>query len=149
MLKTGIGRFTIISMLEGVSLLLLVLVGVPVKYIFQDPLPVKILGPIHGGLFLLYIVMCIPVALDKKWNALTVIKLMVASIIPFGFIYVDRAILRPELSKESNITEEESETKSRKMYTWVKRIGVTGFLFFLIKGLIWIGVFAGMIKGCS
>jgi integral membrane protein len=136
-------------MLEGLSLLLLVFVGVPVKYFFQDPLPVKILGPIHGGLFLLYIVMMIPVALDKKWGAFKVIKLLVASIIPFGFIYIDRTILRPELRKESNETEEESETKSRKMYTWVKRIGVTGFLFFLIKGLIWIGVFAGMIKGCK
>lgn len=33
---------------------------------------------------------------------------------------------------------------------WLKRIGVAGFLFFLIKGLIWIGVFAGMGKlaGC-
>ena len=149
MLKTGIGRFTIISMLEGLSLLLLVFVGVPVKYFFQDPLPVKILGPIHGGLFLLYIVMMIPVALDKKWNVITIIKLLTASIIPFGFIYIDRTILRPELRKDSNETEEESETNSRKMYTWVKRIGVTGFLFFLIKGLIWIGVFAGMIKGCS
>lgn len=136
-------------MLEGLSLLLLVFVGVPVKYFFQDPLPVKILGPIHGGLFLLYIVMMIPVALDKKWNVFTIVKLLIASIIPFGFIYIDRTILRPELRKESNETEEESETNSRKMYTWVKRIGVTGFLFFLIKGLIWIGVFAGMIKGCS
>lgn len=130
-------------------MLLLVFVGVPVKYFFQDPLPVKILGPIHGGLFLLYIVMMIPVALDKKWNVFTIVKLLIASIIPFGFIYIDRTILRPELRKESNETEEESETNSRKMYTWVKRIGVTGFLFFLIKGLIWIGVFAGMIKGCS
>ncbi|MFM2016698.1 MAG: hypothetical protein RL007_354 [Bacteroidota bacterium] len=136
-------------MLEGLSLLLLVFVGVPVKYFFQDPLPVKILGPIHGGLFLLYIVMMIPVALDKKWKVITIIKLLTASIIPFGFIYIDRTILRPELRKESNETEEESETNSRKMYTWVKRIGVTGFLFFLIKGLIWIGVFAGMIKGCN
>lgn len=136
-------------MLEGLSLLLLVFVGVPVKYFFQDPLPVKILGPIHGGLFLLYIVMMIPAALDKKWNVFTIVKLLIASIIPFGFIYIDRTILRPELRKESKETEEESETNSRKMYTWVKRIGVTGFLFFLIKGLIWIGVFAGMIKGCS
>jgi hypothetical protein len=24
---------------------------------------------------------------------------------------------------------------------WMKRIGVAGFLFFLIKGLIWIGIF--------
>jgi hypothetical protein len=29
---------------------------------------------------------------------------------------------------------------------WFKRLGVAGFLFFLIKGLIWIAVFAGVGK---
>ena len=32
--------------------------------------------------------------------------------------------------------------------TWLKRIGIGGFLFFLIKGLIWIGVFVWL-KQCS
>ncbi len=27
---------------------------------------------------------------------------------------------------------------------WLKRIGVAGFLFFLVKGLIWIGLFFGI-----
>jgi hypothetical protein len=38
------------------------------------------------------------------------------------------------------------ETPGRgKWRVWFKRVGVLGFLFFLIKGLIWIGVavFAG------
>jgi hypothetical protein len=29
---------------------------------------------------------------------------------------------------------------------WLKRIGVGGFLFFLIKGLIWIAIFTGVGK---
>ncbi len=29
---------------------------------------------------------------------------------------------------------------------WLKKIGVAGFLFFLIKGLAWIAVFMGLIK---
>jgi hypothetical protein len=28
-----------------------------------------------------------------------------------------------------------------KMSKWLKRMGVAGFLFFLIKGLVWIAVF--------
>jgi hypothetical protein len=33
---------------------------------------------------------------------------------------------------------------------WLKRIGITGFLFFLIKGLIWLAVFYGFsnLLGC-
>jgi hypothetical protein len=30
-----------------------------------------------------------------------------------------------------------------KLKKWIKRIGIVGFLFFLIKGLIWIAIFAG------
>jgi len=34
---------------------------------------------------------------------------------------------------------------------WLKRIGVAGFLFFLIKGLVWVAIFLGVgqyFKGC-
>jgi hypothetical protein len=27
---------------------------------------------------------------------------------------------------------------------WLKRIGVAGFLFFLIKGLVWLAIFLGL-----
>jgi hypothetical protein len=27
------------------------------------------------------------------------------------------------------------------MVKWFKRVGIAGFLFFLIKGLIWVGIF--------
>lgn len=34
--------------------------------------------------------------------------------------------------------------------TWLKRVGVAGFLFFLVKGLVWLGIFAGVNRftGC-
>jgi hypothetical protein len=35
---------------------------------------------------------------------------------------------------------------SEKQQQWFKRLGVAGFLFFLIKGLVWIAVFAGIGK---
>jgi hypothetical protein len=33
--------------------------------------------------------------------------------------------------------------EKEKIKFWFKRIGVAGFLFFLIKGLIWLAVFYG------
>ena len=32
----------------------------------------------------------------------------------------------------------------KKFKTWIKRIGIIGFLFFLIKGLIWLAIFFGL-----
>ncbi len=31
---------------------------------------------------------------------------------------------------------------------WLKKVGLAGFLFFLIKGLVWIGVFVFAAKSC-
>lgn len=35
---------------------------------------------------------------------------------------------------------------NKKFNDWLKRLGLAGFLFFFIKGLIWLAVFAGIGK---
>ncbi|HOK52210.1 MAG: hypothetical protein WHT29_07320 [Bacteroidales bacterium] len=35
---------------------------------------------------------------------------------------------------------------NKKRWLWLKRIGVAGFFFFLIKGLIWLALFLGLGK---
>ncbi len=35
---------------------------------------------------------------------------------------------------------------NNKMILWLKRLGVAGFLFFLLKGLVWIAIFYGLKK---
>lgn len=43
-----------------------------------------------------------------------------------------------------------SEDKKRsKLVNWLRGLGIAGFLFFLVKGLIWVGIFAGVVKGCG
>ena len=31
-----------------------------------------------------------------------------------------------------------------KFKIWLKRIGIVGFLFFLVKGLVWLAIFLGL-----
>ena len=38
------------------------------------------------------------------------------------------------------------KNKSSGFKKWFKQLGVAGFLFFLIKGLIWLGIFFGLGK---
>lgn len=42
----------------------------------------------------------------------------------------------------STAPQDTPSAKSGKV-NWLKRIGVAGFLFFLVKGLVWIAIFAG------
>lgn len=136
------------GLLEGLSLLVLLFVAVPVKYIFLHEQMVKVVGPIHGGIFLLYVVIAIVATLEYEWKLGTFLLILLASIIPFGFLYVEYKIIRPAQQKLAANPDAQPSAANQKMYLWLKRIGVSGFLFFLVKGLIWVAIFAGLIKGC-
>lgn len=43
-----------LALLEGLTLLVLILVAVPLKYLAHWPLGVRIVGPVHGLAFLVY-----------------------------------------------------------------------------------------------
>jgi|ERR1700756_135730 len=95
LLKTKIGQLRIVAFLEGISLLLLVFVGMPFKYWLNSPALVKTVGPIHGILFLLYVVNTLGVAANQNWSFKTTTwKVLLASFIPFGTFYIDKTILR-------------------------------------------------------
>jgi len=94
LLKTNIGRLRIIGFLEGISLLILVFIAVPMKYVWDDPSGSKLVGPIHGALFLLFVFNAISAAIAYNWNfRTTTLKVLLACIIPFGTFYVDKTIL--------------------------------------------------------
>lgn len=92
--KTKIGRLRIIAILEGISLLTLVFIAVPMKYGFDNPAFVKIMGPIHGSLFLLFLFNTLSVGVEQNWKfKQTTWKVLLACIIPFGTFYIDKKIL--------------------------------------------------------
>lgn len=96
LLHTKTGRLRVIGFLEGISLLLLVFVAVPVKYMADNPQLTKIIGPVHGALFLLFIFNTLSVGVEQAWKFReTTWKVLIACIIPFGTFYIDKRILKP------------------------------------------------------
>lgn len=92
---TKIGRLRILGYLEGLTLLLLIFAAVPLKYYFQIPQLSQILGPIHGALFLLYIINTLSVGIEHNWEFKTTIwKIILACFVPFGTFYIDYKILK-------------------------------------------------------
>lgn len=88
----------ILGWMEGVSLLLLMFVAMPLKYGWDEPILVKIIGPIHGIVFLFYVAFVLLAWRDLKWSFLRIVfPLLLASIIPFGNFYVDVRILKKML----------------------------------------------------
>ena len=90
MLKT----FRILSVLEGISFLLILFITMPLKYMFDNGAPNKVIGMAHGFLFLAYVVMAIMMKSYMKWNNKTVGIVLLCSIIPFGTFWMDKKYLR-------------------------------------------------------
>jgi len=85
--------FRITALLEGVSYLLLLFIATPIKYLYEDPQYVKMLGMPHGILFMAYVVLAIVISANIKWSTKTLWIVLIASVIPFGTFYIDKKYL--------------------------------------------------------
>lgn len=94
LVNTSVGRLRLISYLEGLSLLILLFVAVPMKYIAGNASLSTVVGPVHGLLFLLFIFTTLSVGVEYRWQFRTTTwKVLLACIVPFGTFYIDRQIL--------------------------------------------------------
>ena len=94
-LSTVLGQLRIFAILEGISFLLL-FPTIILKYGFEMGLPNKIVGSIHGLLFILYSVWVAYYAIKKKWSLIKTIICLAASLFPFATFIVDQKILKRE-----------------------------------------------------
>ena len=85
--------FRIIAFLEGLSYILLLFVGVPLKYFGDDVTLVKMLGMPHGFLFMAYLAFIIVLLLlNHPWIKKHFILIALASIVPFGTFIVEHTL---------------------------------------------------------
>ena len=83
------------AFLEGLTLILLVFIAVPLKYLLDLPLLVEMIGPIHGALFILFVVTVVWIALEREWKfPRTAWIIFLSSFVPFGTFYIDRKYFR-------------------------------------------------------
>ena len=67
------------------------LIGMFVKYVVVfDDIGVKIFGPIHGALFVAYVVAAVVAARAFRWDARTLVLALVASIPPLATLWFER-----------------------------------------------------------
>ncbi len=85
-----INIFKVVSLLEGLSYILLLFIATPIKYLQGNPEYVKMLGKPHGILFVLYIVLAIMLKSELKWDNKTFGIVCLLSILPFGTFFVGK-----------------------------------------------------------
>ena len=91
LLKTALGRLRIVAFIEGCSYLLLGFTMI-LKYRYDMPEPNKVVGMVHGVLFIIYVLLLIQVTYLYKWSFWKFSLGFIASLIPFGTFYADKKL---------------------------------------------------------
>ena len=89
-MNRAVGAFRAVAIAEALSWTGL-LIGMVFKYlVVGEEIGVKIFGPIHGGLFLLYLAVTLLVYRRLRWSAGTTTLAFIASVPPLGTLVFER-----------------------------------------------------------
>jgi len=87
-------RFRLIAFSEGASFIILLFVAMPLKYLAGLPLAVRLVGMLHGVLFIAFVLALIWVSIERTWPLRRALLAFVSSIVPFGTFVFDRSLRR-------------------------------------------------------
>jgi integral membrane protein len=82
--NTPLGRLRVVGYCEGISFLVLLGIGMPLKYKAGMPEAVLITGWIHGALFMAYVVVAVLASSAHRWSLGRLAGAMLAAVLPFG-----------------------------------------------------------------
>ncbi|MDO5626789.1 MAG: DUF3817 domain-containing protein [Mobilicoccus sp.] len=139
--------FSIFAFAEMVTWALL-LFGMFLRYVTQTTeMGVRIFGPIHGFVFLTYVVVVIAVAVDRRWPRGTAVLGVLSAVPPFMTVPFERHVLRKGLLEGGwQVHEGEAPTSAaERLLGWAVRnvVLAVGVVFALVVALfvflLWLG----------
>ena len=91
--------YRVLAYVVGVGLIILVLVGVPLKYLADSPGVVTVVGPMHGFLYMVYLLATVNLAFRARWSPVKTVLVMLAGTIPFLSFVAERKVTADELAR--------------------------------------------------
>lgn len=88
--------YRVLAYTVGVGLVILVLIAVPLKYFADSPTLVTIVGPLHGFLYMAYLVAAVNLAFRSRWSPVKTVLVMLAGTIPFLSFVAERKVTADE-----------------------------------------------------
>ncbi|BCY06074.1 DUF3817 domain-containing protein [Actinoplanes sp. L3-i22] len=93
-MQGALTRYRIIAWIVGVFLVVLVLVGMPLKYIGDNDTVVAVIGPLHGFLYMIYLLLTFDLSRRARWPFGRMVLVMLAGTIPFFSFWAERKVTR-------------------------------------------------------
>jgi integral membrane protein len=90
--ETALRNYRVAAWVTGIGLLALVFVAMPLKYFFDVPGPVAVVGVTHGFLYMIYIVCTLLLAERGRWKPLDALLILLAGTIPIASFVAERRV---------------------------------------------------------
>jgi integral membrane protein len=95
-MKGSLLFYRVLAYTVGVGLVILVLIAVPLKYFADSPALVAIVGPLHGFLYMIYLLAAVNLAFRSRWSPVKTVLVMLAGTIPFVSFVAERKVTADE-----------------------------------------------------
>ncbi|MCW0213788.1 MAG: DUF3817 domain-containing protein [Pseudonocardia sp.] len=93
-ISLALKAYRISAWVTGVGLLVLVFYAMPMKYFFDTPGPVAIVGMFHGFLYMIYIVLALLLAERARFTPVFALLVLIAGTIPICSFIAERKVTR-------------------------------------------------------
>jgi integral membrane protein len=93
-IATALRNYRVAAWVTGIGLLVLVFIAMPLKYFFDEPRPVALVGMLHGFLYMAYIVCTLILAERCRWRPLEAVVILLAGTIPIASFVAERQVTR-------------------------------------------------------
>jgi integral membrane protein len=90
--KSALTRYRVIAYIVGVMLLVLLFVAMPLKYFGDNPAVMNVVGPMHGFLYVVYLLGAFDLGRRLRWPLLRLLLVALAGTIPFVSFYAERKV---------------------------------------------------------
>ena len=92
-MRGALGRFRFMAYVVGVFLLVLV-VAMVVKYAGGHDGMMRLVGPVHGFLYAVYLVLTVDLAIKARWSVKGTVFVLLAGTIPFLSFVAERKVVK-------------------------------------------------------
>jgi integral membrane protein len=84
--------YRVLAILIGIGLVTLVFVGVPLEYAAGHPIVDKVVGPVHGFLYIVYLLLSANLWQRERWPLRFAIPVAAAGFVPFLSFYAEHKV---------------------------------------------------------
>jgi integral membrane protein len=95
-------RYRVMAFIVGVGLLILVFIGIPLQYGAGEPVVAQVVGPIHGFLYIVYLLAALDLARRARFTLWQLAGMVGAGFVPFLAFFVEHRVTQRVRLAEGN-----------------------------------------------